>query len=372
MAKRKSDSNQGQFERVNGRTSVVVALMLSITSTSVAAQSDFEFIDPLEEMRTKIESNSNVAAPIPKSPPPAPPEPSTLKTDAGPTVDVKGPVTVFAERLGLPTAGLVGLGVLALLALVLGLMWLIGRRKSSKLSQRNDRELYAISDGARGRRTLESGAQVTRNRKKFLDTTEEAELNARPSAASKAAQIISGNEAADDGYGDDYVNAFEPEQQQSEAGKTAMQADDPNTWRRPNLDRLKDSIRKDWAHKDDEEKDPEVEELRGEAKVFADLFGDDEAPSSATTATAATAATAAVATTAAAATASAAQSPALDMLDTVGDEQEPMSVSTLQTAVEKSAGGLQNKAERVARDNAPDRADALRRIKALRESVRAS
>jgi len=357
MAKRNSWSNQGRFEGLNGLTSMVLALILSVSSITVAAQTVFEFEDPLEQTRAKIESGT----PTVDVAPAAAAEAETARAAAriGPTEDVKGPITVFAERLGLPTVGLVGLGVLALLALVLGLMWLLGRRNSARMSQRADRELYAVSDGARGRRTLESGAKVTRNRKKFLDTTEEDEITARPSAAAKAAQIISGGETSQHADDDDdaYMLAYDAGSETSARPAAPADPDNPDTWQRPNLDRLKDSIRKDWKEGKEEQADPEADELRKEAEVFADLFGEEETPPAA----------APVKLQAAAA----AKSPALDMLDTYEQQQDPMSVSALQAAVEKTAD-VQPSARNTASSAKPDRADALRRIKALRESVKAS
>ena len=365
MAKRNGWSNQGRFDGKSGLISMGLAVFLSVSSVAVGAQTVFEFEDPLAQTREKIEraNTDGTATPSPvfKS------DQVSSTANLGPTTDVKGPITVFAERLGLTTAGLIGLCFLALLALGLGLMWLLGRREAKRVSQRTDRELYALSDGARGRRMLESGAKVTRNRKKFLDTTEEGELTSKPSAARKAAKILSTQPeeelelGQEDQIDDDdaYMLAYEAAPDRSSPAKPAAAADpgDPDTWKRPNLDRLKASIKDDWTSKDEKPLDPEAEELRKEAEVFADLFSDEKPAAPAGAVMAAEPATAS-------------KSPAMDMLDNGSEKDEPLPVASLHSAVEQMADVQARK--NTGRSDKPDRSDALRRIRALRESVKAS
>jgi len=362
MAKFNSWSNRGRFDGLSGVATMCFAVLLSVTSITVVAQTAFEFEDPLEEMRIQIESGQ----PAPAIAPAGISEP--LETPKyTPTADAKGPITVFAERLGLPTAGVVGLGALGLFGLLLGVMWLINRRKSVRSSKRKNSEIYAVSKGSRGRRTLESGAKVTRNRKELLDTTEQSEAGTELTSAQKAALILSDEEPDFDEYmleeeieaGADvntaYAGAFGAAAAAA-AGTAAFtsseaDADDPDTWKRPNLERLKASIKDDWSAKE-ETVDPETAKLRSEAAVFADLFGEDTPP---------------------AAVQSKAKSPVLDMLDTYEDEDNKggtLPFTSLQSAVAKAADTAPIK--QVDRGDQPSREDALRRIRALRDSVKAS
>ena len=374
MAKFNSWSNQRRLDGMSGVTVMCAAIALSFVSISVVAQTAFEFEDPLEEVRTQIESDGSSTSAIPAG--------SSGQTDNwdakakfSPTAKAKGPVTVFAEKLGLPTAGVVGLGVLGLLGLLLGLVWLFMRRKSARSSKHKNSDLYAVSDGARGRRVLESGAKVTRNRKEFLDTTERATTKTHSTAAARAARILDNEE-------DDYLDSELEDQNEyvlddeivsgtgvktavagtvgaaaaalgvAKANATEAVADDPETWKRPNLERLKASIRDDWNEKEETPVDPETAKLQSEAEVFADLFGDDVPPSAMNT--------------------EGSKSSVLDMIDKYEDEEEEgaLPVSSLQAAVEKSAN-IEPAATEV-RGDLPSRDDALRRIRALRESVKAS
>jgi len=356
-------SNRSRFDGLSSIVMICFTVFLSVASISVVAQTAFEFEDPLEEMRQKIERGdpSQVTSPASVA---TPPETNTASSQYTPSADVKGPITVFAERLGLPTAGVVGLGALGLFGALLGLMWLIARRKAVRHSKRKNSEIYAVSPGARGRRTLESGAYATRNRKAVLDTSEQPEGPAKLTSAQKAALILSDEEANFDEF------MLEEEAQSRGAAKAAVAAaatgvgatamaaandethpDDPDTWKRPNLERLKASIRDDWDGKE-EPVDPETQKLRSEAKVFADLFGDDTPPE---------------------APEPKQKSPVLDMLNTYEDEGEAMPLSSLQSVVAKTAPTAAPVAEEATRTtDESGRSDALRRIKALRESVKAS
>lgn len=365
--KRNSWSNQVRFEGTGSLICMCLAMFLSVSTVTVAAQTVFEFEDPLADARAKIE---RAASGEEATPAPAVAEAVSSEPDASANerVEIKGPATVIAERLGLPTAGLFGLLALGILALLLGLMWLMGRRKAGATATRKDRELYAVADGTRARRTLESGAKVSRNRNAALDTSEtKAEIAstaaAAPTAAAQAARILS-DEPADDEPADTVVTeetyGAAPKAEAARVAAEPTNPNDPATWQRPNLDRLKESIRDDWktakTEEPEPEPDPEKDALRAEAENFASLFGDDADMSKPEASK---------------------PSPVLDMLDnTYQADQDTMSIAGLRAAVEKSAGIKEqtDSAERTGasrRSAAPNRNDALRRIKALRESVKA-
>jgi len=358
--KRNSWSNQVRFEGTGSLICMCLALFLSVSTVTVAAQTVFEFEDPLADARAKIE---RAASGEEATPAPAVGEAVSSEPDASANerAEIKGPATVIAERLGLPTAGLFGLLALGILALLLGLMWLMGRRKAGATATRKDRELYAVADGTRARRTLESGAKVSRNRTAALDTSEtKAEIAstaaAAPTAAAQAARILS-DEPSDTVVTEETYGAA-PKAEAARVAAEPTNPNDPATWQRPNLDRLKKSIRDDWKSSKTEEAEPEPEQsaLRAEAENFASLFGDEADTAK---------------------PAGSKPSPVLDMLDTYEDDRDTMSVADLRAAVEKSTSasvdtGTVIRSESLPRPTEPSRNDALRRIKALRESVKAS
>jgi len=210
---------------------------------------------------------------------------------------------------------------LALLALLLGVMWLITRLRSRRrTSKKLDSDLYAVNQGARGRRDLESGTMAARKNTLKPETeskdTDVLKLGV-PSAAAAAAAIIS-NDAAP---AEEEYDLTETEERAAYSAKADARianeapvdtdATDPSSWRRPNLDRLKASIRDDWQG-DKEDKaakataaaaavaatgvaatttavseatndvtdtvaENTVSPLHREAENFASLFGDDDA-----------------------------------------------------------------------------------------------
>lgn len=359
MVKRNDWSNQTRFSGLAGMLSMGFAVLLSVASVGVVAQTAFEFEDPLDEMRAKIErttpadANGSGAA--------------TQNTDGWAATAEPGQRAQkdqsarLADRFGLPTAGLIGLGILGLLAALLGAMWFIGRRQAARTIKRKDRALYAVASGSRARRTLDSGARVTRNRKQSLDTTENSDA-AEPSAAAAAARILSHDDEVDESqlaaaYAAAPDSAADTEARQQPVDRP-VDRKDPTTWKRPNLDRLKESIRGDWkgdadAPSAEAEQAAEQSPLRDDAKAFADLFGDDTSPDK-TTRTA--------------------KSPVMDMLDTFEEDRDSIPVNALRDAVEKTTATRPTAppATRPARPPQPSRSDAIRRIRALRDSVKAS
>lgn len=330
-----------------------LAVFLSVASVTVAAQTTFDFEDPLDEIRAKIERTSPDG--VTGSAADLDGDTATNRTDqtnAANVADASDPIASFAKRLGLPTAGLVGLGVLGLLALLLGLMWLINRRKAAKTISRKDRELYAVANGSRARRTLESGAKVSRNRKHSLDTDEAVAVAAAPSAASAAARILSDEPASAELEFVDEPAPAETVAANPVTSDPAVNPDDPDTWKRPNLDRLKASIRDDWAGSKPAPAEPEPAPMQSEAEAFADLFGADDTATH---------------------VAETQKSPVLDMLDTFETASEPKTVAELRAAAAESTEEnlLSGETRAAARPALPSRSDAVRRIRALRESVKA-
>ncbi len=351
MAKFNSWSNQRRLDGMRGFAMTCAAFVLCIFSFSAVAQTAFEFEDPLEEMRIKVEKEGpkSLTAPAEAS------DPSgnwQARAKFTPTTKAKGPITIFAEQLGLSTAGVVGLGVLGLAGLLLGFIWLFTRRSSARSSKRKNSDLYAVADGARGRRMLESGAKVTRNRKEFLDTTEDSKTAVQSSIVSRAARLVENEEGDDNEYILDDEIVSRADTRVAETKVTQSLPDDPDTWKRPNLERLKASIRDDWSKKEEPPVNPEAAKLRSEAEVFADLFGDDVPPSAVKT--------------------DGPKSSILEIIDNYedGDDKGTSPITSLQHAAEKSANI--EPATNVVRDALPNRDDALRRIRALRESVKAS
>ncbi len=386
MAQRNGFSSRRNNDVKSGLMSAGLALAVAFTALPAGAQSDFEFEDPLAQMRAKIERAAPDTATVPTTGTVPKPRPERVRTTASADAaaaraDAAARVDAIANSSGqtvLSSILLAIFGLLALAAIGLGVIWMLGRRKLSYgANNTKDRELYAVADGTRGRRSLQSGAIVTRNRQEHLDTSEEDDGYDDRGVAHRAAEMISDDEADfdyDDNRRDDAYTLEDEARPQTTYAAAAAEVsrtnpDNPTTWKRPNLDRLKQSIRSDWKKKDegiqDEAhqempEDPETEEMRSEAKVFADLFGEEPAPASKMTSAAQTAD----------AQTAAGQTPVLDMIDTYGDDEQGMPVAALQSAVAKAATVEPDKA--AARESTADRAQALRRIKALRESLKAS
>ena len=369
--KRHSWSNQTRFEGTGSLICMCLAVFLSVSTMTVAAQTAFEFEDPLADARAKIERTTSGDTATddkwaPRSVSSDVTGGSDEQTDARP--EIKGPATVIAERLGVPTGALFVLLALAILGLLLGLRWWMGRRRTTPTTKRKDRDLYAVVDGSRARRSLESGAKISRNRSADLDTSEtDVDIPEQPSVVPTAAASTVAAEAArilSDGP-DEPTEALVTETYGAEPKSTAKEVvtataavasapvdpKDPSTWQRPNLDRLKESIRDDWKGSKIAEPEPEKPAAHAEEKGFASMY---------------------VSAAEREQTADTEFSSIFDTPEIDRDDDDAMSVSDLRAVVEKSAASdADTISERLRRPMAPSREDALRRIKALRESVKA-
>ena len=396
-------NKHGMGRRNSGARGICLAAMLAITAAPAVAQDISEFEDPLAEMRAKIEQvESGAAATLAD----ATGDTAALASSVGAnsaastTPDVNDPLSRISERLGLPVLGLVALAGLALLALLLGLMWLVTRIRGRHAAKLVDRELYAVDDGARGRRELQSGVMAKRGKAASETKPTQVEKRAVPSAAAAAAAIISDDvDHEQDDY--DLPESEEPAKttfgkvRKAEEAPVDTDATDPSSWRRPNLDRLKASIREDWQGDKDEQaeraaamaaagttaaagatvaaisavetsdleaqgaetasdevRQPEeaMSPLRREAENFASLFGDDD-PAPAVN--------------------DDAESYFSEGLGTPKGDDRTM-FSDLRSTIEKTADISPPEALEKRRAELPSRDDAMRRIRALRESVKAS
>ncbi len=385
-----------------GVSGICLAAMLAITAAPASAQDISEFEDPLAQMRAKIEQvESGKAATLADATGETVAAASVgVSGRASATPDVNDPLSRISERLGLPVLGLVALAGLALLALLLGLMWLITRLRGRHASKLVDRELYAIDDGARGRRELQSGVMAKKS-KAAAPESKSTELGklAVPSAAAAAAAIISDDvdhdqDAYDQPEAEEAPKSIFGKARKEEEVPVDTEATDPASWRRPNLDRLKASIREDWQGDKDEKAEraaamatagttaaatsatetpdygsPESESqgaqtendaasppeeaispFRREAENFASLFGDDDPAPAANDDH---------------------EAYFSEGLGTPASDDRTM-FSDLRSTIEKTADVTSPEALEKRRAELPSRDDAMRRIRALRESVKAS
>ena len=353
-----------------------LAAMLAMASSPALSQDTADFEDPLAQIRAQIEQVE-----AGKTSGGAETDQAALASVASGNAEaatpaVKDPLARISERLGLPVLGLVALAGLALLALLLGAMWFVTNIRNRRANKGGDRDLYAVDDGARGRRELPSGTMAKRQATHKVDSRDVA----APTAAAAAAAIISQDDADADPYSDDLAqDDIRTEDFRTDAAASAQtsaemdtDAADPSSWRRPNLDRLKASIREDWQGGTDAPTDEAMEAgsemaeeaaattatadethtspLRAESESFADLFGADEPEPAAPDETV---------------------SFFSDGLGSSASSDRTM-FSDLRSTIEKTADITPSDALEKRRAELPSREDAMRRIKALRESVKAS
>ena len=420
MARSNRGKLSSRFFRINELIALGFAGVLAVFSLTASAQEDFGFEDPLADTREKIERTAVDAG-----------RSTWSKTVTGnsavdqlpgqysPKIDVKGPITVFAERVNMPVSSILGLGLIGFVLVLFGPAWLLLSRRKSAPQKRRSSDLYAVSDGARARRVLESGASITRNRKNTLDTREYAEMAKRFSGAQQAsfeqdeakdafdefvldeeietppgrkhnppgilgalgtaaASLFPKDKTPHDDKSDDTVHEtvpFDYTRAETTAPQAVYSQDDPAMWKRPNLERLKASIKNSWEEKEQAQMSPETAKLHNDAKAFAGLFAEDDTdkliPQTAHAGTQTVQSGTSV----------------LNVIDFY--DQDPFAPNIVKTAVpgdDKKAVSVDRIPGTAVTDKMPDqdltmpsendgitsRADALRRIRALRESVQAS
>lgn len=255
MMKRNSRSMWVAFTHLPRMLCLFLTLAFSVASVSVVAQSEFDFADPLEEIRTQI-GQPEEAASTERTPA------DLAARAAAKAPEVEGPLTRIAKYLGLPVLGLVVLLALGLLAGMLAVMWFLGRPAPDKMNPVKDHDLYAVTKGSRGRRSLESGGQANRRNDHEEpdeipdrmnpapeDQAEEpahsAGFSTEPTAATTAARVLSG-ESEQEWPEDELTDAVTYAAPETTRASDEPRRNDPSTWKRPNLDRLRDSIRSDW------------------------------------------------------------------------------------------------------------------------------
>jgi len=336
MKNRMQHGKLGRKSKVGG---VCLAAMLAVAAFPAPAQDIADFEDPLAQIRAQIQQVE--PAQTTES---AVEEKAALASvasgnAAATTPDVKDPLARISERFGLPVLGLVALAGLALLALLLGAIGRRGRAGAARTAK-----WYA----RKTQRHAQSGLARCRPTERDQDAFDLTEDDIHTEDLRRKANALVDTKT-------------EPE----------TDATNPSSWRRPNLDRLKASIREDWktskaapataaiekapelasevATTDVGVADEKTSPLRAEAENFASLFGDD--------------------------------SETKNDDETVSFFSEGLGSSAssdrtkfsdLRSTIEKTADITPSELLEKRRAELPSREDAMRRIKALRESVKAS
>ena len=237
-------------------------LISSVLGFSVLAQSTSDFIDPLKDERVRIEKK--VDAPQPPAverPEPTRADPAEETNSAnllararqgansgaeaaqeratGFWAGMKASVADLAAKMGLPTVGLLGLA-LAALALLVG--WTLFRGKGRRRGFETEDDVYA-----------RSSRDIFARRQPGDSRAASSSARTAPAAFQETMpddfDAIFAEEAEETGFDDDRTKPV--------AASAAVDSSDASTWRKPNLDRLRDSIKADWkADKDRDDETP--------------------------------------------------------------------------------------------------------------------
>ena len=216
----------------------------ALLGTAVYAQSTSDFIDPLDDERIRIERSEDAPRTSPASrEKPARSDAATSQRDAnglltrardGATSGVavaqdratgfwakmRAAVSEVARSLGLPTSGLLGILGLMLAGLAALVGWTLFRDR-----------------GRRTRKRKQDVGVYARSRK----STERRQLgDATPFAKAEAETPVPDFEES---MPEDFDSIFEEER---ENAPVPPKTKDASSWRKPNLDRLRDSIKADW------------------------------------------------------------------------------------------------------------------------------
>ena len=335
-----------RFEGLLGVAAVFASVFVAVASvTVVAAQTAFEFEDPLDDLREQLGMPAVEGG-----------------QGAGTAEQVAAVGSDGSDAMS--SFGLFAIAAAILLALIIGLVWWLGRkRRERRRAQDSDADVYTTDDYSPPRHVLESGSAVTRERSVRMDTREDASPSkgalavAAPTAAASAAMILS-DEA------DEVKDDVEEKTGRVDLAKSPSR-DDPDSWDQPNLDRLKDSIREDWhgtaastaagaatattavvSSKVDTAAEKvsdtsaamktDIDDFRSDSDTFDTMFGDDAAPI---------------------------EHPSSNDPSFANQIND---IATNDAAVDLDNAGLEGGSAHM-----PSRNDALKRIKALRESVKA-
>ncbi len=232
--------------RRSGKRAAIGMLLCTALGVSAYAQGQLDFIDPLGEERARIEKNSEVAVPSPTMTEKSARDSAGADNEGGDSLlsrardGASSGVTAAQERadgfwtrmraglsdvaasLGLPTTGLLGL----LGLLLAGIACLVGwtmfrsrRRGAARVSP--DSDVYQRDGHGLGRRKLGD-----RN----------------PLSATQP--------AADQGFEEtmpeDFDTIFRDEAAETPKVPVPPITTDAENWRKPNLDKLRESIKADW------------------------------------------------------------------------------------------------------------------------------
>lgn len=224
----------------------VISAICALLGTAVLAQTTSDFLDPLDQERVRIEQRGDAPLSSPAArEKPARPDASASEREAnglltrardgatsgaaaaqdratGFWARMKGAVSDIAASLGLPTAGLLGLLGLLLAGLAALVGWTLFRGKRRSRKARRDVGVYARSKKSTERRQLG---------------------DANPLATSAAAEPEFQETEFEENMPEDFDTIFEEERS---ATPIPPKTKDASTWRKPNLDRLRNSIKADW------------------------------------------------------------------------------------------------------------------------------
>lgn len=223
----------------------------SISNTPVPRQRGAEFIeDPLYKAATEMRGAANNGA--------AQAEDAALSTwDRLRRVGGE-----IATKLGIPSSWLLTgvAGFLAAIALLLGWV-LLGSKKRRADGDRSS--VYSRRRSAERRRVVDRDAPMRRQNDARHDEEDFQDERIPPLR----------NHAAQAGFGGEAAQMAEPDfgdlGEEADAEKsTSVPTRDPSTWRRPKLDRLRESIRRDWRAAKTSPEEPDV---------FADMLAEEEA-----------------------------------------------------------------------------------------------
>ena len=227
------------------------AVVCAFVSLSAIAQSTSEFIDPLEEQRIKVQTQQEAADRGETRQTPAPRAPAVERrveqnspeaalrrlegnANSGPTFldKVRKALRDIAAQFGLTTGALAGLLTLALAGLAALIGWTLFRGKRRRVRDTAEQDIYNDGIGSNRRRMLGEGLPAAKT-----DVYDDVDDN----------EIF--EETMPQGFDDIYV---EEARQTPAFGKRSKQAETPKSnnpkeWKKPSLDRLKASIKADWA-----------------------------------------------------------------------------------------------------------------------------
>jgi len=245
------------------------AVFCALLGTAAHAQATLDFLDPLETERQRIEQNADPDArpAVPQELPPPRlgnvPGPDSVLTRtrdgasvaAGVVKDgasgfwgtVRTTLSSIAAALGLPVTGLIALMGLLLAGLAALVGWTLfkgrgrGRKRRPAVASTSG-DVYARSSKDKAKRRILGGAIPGRAR------TEQEEPD-NPETEFEETEF-------EETMPEDFDSIFADETDEPAKDRAPAEKTDTDKWRKPNLDRLRDSIKADWrAEKEEKVRD---------------------------------------------------------------------------------------------------------------------